>query len=642
MLTEPTERRFSAWRVAGSLWFACVLLMMLLMAMACATVYESAHGSEQAQEMFYRSWWFAMLLALLAVNVLAAVVIRYPFHKRQIGFVLTHGAILVVLLGALLTRYFAVDGRVGLVKGQTIDHFTTKEGVLSLVRNADHQSANVDLRGAAFRGFNVIENPAAPPLSLEGVSAKVIRYLPDSQWAERMANDAPRPHDAVEVSLSADGRNDPTWLFAGQTIRLGAQSVRYRRIPDHGKLMTLLNKKQAAKASRKGEVVVEYDGSTYKMAVEECMKKAAPLGATGLTVRVLRYLPHAVVGPGNKITSASNRPVNPFIEVEIVGPQGREKRKAFARFPDFQSMHKGKMLYPLKLRLMTATTEASMQIEVFSGQNGDLYVRFNPPVEDSSVHKLSPGKAVATPWHGLMFSLLQRFDHARRIRELVPLEHPRETRLPGLLVRLSGRAGSQDVWLQKEQPRTVTVSGSAYVLKYHGKEIPLGFSMTLNDFHIGYYPGGRRPRSFESTISITDPASGDTLKRVISMNHPVKFGGVSLFQSSYDMRPDGAVSYLSVSHDPGTPVVFIGYITMIIGMLTVLGIRMNDRRRMEQSGATAGPANKVAVRGLNPARATATLRDERRGRSSHKANHDGNGRATQRNKRRLGVETSRQ
>ena len=100
-------------RLMSSLWFAAVLLVALLAAMACATVYESMHGTERALWTFYKSWWFELLLALLAVNVAAALVVRYPFSRRQIGFFLTHSGILATLGGALVTKYAGIDGRVG-------------------------------------------------------------------------------------------------------------------------------------------------------------------------------------------------------------------------------------------------------------------------------------------------------------------------------------------------------------------------------------------------------------------------------------------------------------------------------------------------------------------------------------------------
>ena len=134
-------------RSCGSLWFAAVLLMLLMVAMACATVFESTHGTERALAVFYHSRWFELLLGLLAVNVLAAVVVRYPFSRRQVGFVVTHASVLVVLGGALVTKHLGVDGQLGLVEGETASEFydAAVSSLAASNREAGTQ-ASVDLR----------------------------------------------------------------------------------------------------------------------------------------------------------------------------------------------------------------------------------------------------------------------------------------------------------------------------------------------------------------------------------------------------------------------------------------------------------------------------------------------------------------
>ena len=63
------------------------------------------------------------------------------------------------------------------------------------------------------------------------------------------------------------------------------------------------------------------------------------------------------------------------------------------------------------------------------------------------------------------------------------------------------------------------------------------------------------------------------------MNHPTKYGGFSLYQSSYKQADNRMVSVLSVSRDPGLYVVFAGYITTLLGMLIVIWIRLSDKKR---------------------------------------------------------------
>ena len=115
----------------------------------------------------------------------------------------------------------------------------------------------------------------------------------------------------------------------------------------------------------------------------------------------------------------------------------------------------------------------------------------------------------------------------------------------------------------------------------------MGFTLELRKFRIGKYPGETRPRSFESHVTVTDPTTAREQSTVISMNNPSKFGGYSLFQSSYRSAGMGSpqmLSILSVARDPGMPIVFVGYFGTMAGMLVLLGTRFSQRRRRSLPG----------------------------------------------------------
>ena len=563
--------------------------MLLLVAMACATVFESIHGTERALATFYGSWWFELLLWLLAANVSAAVILRYPFSKRQIGFVLTHAAILVTLAGALVTKRSGVEGHVRIAEGDTVDQFNISAQTLTMVNARDGTQSSIDLDAAAFRGFQAVDQPGAPVLSLGDVRARVERYLPDSVWSRRVSDDNPHVRSAVEVSLSPSGQEEPAWVFAAQTAMVASTQVAFRIIADRDELRRLLGEESSAtRPTSKGAVKINYEGAVFEVPLEECLGKVVPLGDTGHSVRVLRYLPHALVGANNRLTNASDRPVNPAIEVEIVGASETERRVAFARFPDFR--HKAHQIEALDLVFVaSADPTPSAPVEVLGGPDGDLHVRFAWEGMPVVSRALRIGAAVESPWPGKKFAVLRRFDHARVEWSLEPADPVREGRIPAVLVTVTSPEESRETWVQKgqHQPERVVVGGTAYELVYGGKQIPLGFALTLDHFRVGYYPGTGRPRSFESQVTIVDPATARAQSRVISMNNPTEYGGYSLYQSRYDLSGDEAVSLLSVSRDPGQLVVFVGYIAMTLGMVVVLGTRIAERRRAPKARALA-------------------------------------------------------
>src|SRR4051794_744718 len=76
----PTPLTFGQrlFRFAASLQLAVGLLSLFALCLATATFIESAYGARIAQELLYRTWWFASLLVLLSINVLCAALKKYP------------------------------------------------------------------------------------------------------------------------------------------------------------------------------------------------------------------------------------------------------------------------------------------------------------------------------------------------------------------------------------------------------------------------------------------------------------------------------------------------------------------------------------------------------------------------------------
>lgn len=579
----------------ASLWIGAVLLVLVLVGLACATLYESRHGTEQALAVFYMSRWFHGLLALLGINVFIALALRFPFTREKIGFVVTHTSILLILIGALVTRLFGIDGQISLMEGASSSELRSAGGErLTLTNQSKGVSASVDLSRSVFGKLAAVDQPKDASATLDGVSAKVVRYLPDSVASTVVQNDAAQPRLAVQVSLSASGQDEPVWVFEGETQRAGKSAVALTLVADQTELQNRLGVTEGKDSQSVGTVKLQIGGGAYEFPVETCTDQAVPVGQSGFSLRVLEYFPHATVGAGGEIHNASSQAVNPAVRVEITGPAGKQTRLAFARFPDFSSMHGEKGADDLKLVFESSgkARSAAAPVQVLTtpapgpGQAGDgeMHAKFTATDGNTTTQKLDIGQAVDTPWPGMRFTVLQRFDRARIKQQLDLPEKIAETRNPAVLLTLSHDGESAELWIPKHQPARVTVNGTPYEIAYADQTLALGFRVTLNKFTVGYYPGGRRPRSFESQISITDAAGGQTLNRIISMNHPTSYGGFNLYQSSYQLSGAKAVSVLSVSKDPGQPIVFAGYIGLMGGMLWVLVVRMRARSRA--TGAT--------------------------------------------------------
>ena len=97
----------------------CLLLFFIIcLVLAAATCLEQARGTAEAHRLVYGTWWFVLLWAWAAAVALA-VLLRWKLYRRMPVFLL-HAALLLILLGALLTRLTAESGTLHLRLDETL------------------------------------------------------------------------------------------------------------------------------------------------------------------------------------------------------------------------------------------------------------------------------------------------------------------------------------------------------------------------------------------------------------------------------------------------------------------------------------------------------------------------------------------
>ncbi len=97
-------------------------MAVLIVVMATGTVIEKFHGSGFAINHVYGTWWFTALWALAAAGLVGMLVVRQSW-RRPVVFTL-HIAVLLILLGALLTKLTGQHGEMTLKPANPISQFT--------------------------------------------------------------------------------------------------------------------------------------------------------------------------------------------------------------------------------------------------------------------------------------------------------------------------------------------------------------------------------------------------------------------------------------------------------------------------------------------------------------------------------------
>ena len=118
-LDGPLRAIDAVYRFLASLKLAVISLSSLAAALALGTFFERSYGTSAAQDYVYQSTWFAVLLAFLAINILCAALIRFPWKRRQTGFVITHLGLLVLIFGSYFSFKTADEGMVVFLEGES-------------------------------------------------------------------------------------------------------------------------------------------------------------------------------------------------------------------------------------------------------------------------------------------------------------------------------------------------------------------------------------------------------------------------------------------------------------------------------------------------------------------------------------------
>jgi len=249
-------------RMLGSLKLAVALLVILAVVCAVTTFVESKRGTELVQWYVYDHPWFAGLLSLLALNVLAATLARFPWNRRQIGFVLTHVGVLMVLIGSLLTYWFGIEGRMAIAEGEQQDSIVLNGRTqVTVYRPGDRKRESLEF---SFYGGPVgwSEDHALDLAEIDGVAVKVLKFYRQAQREERwVADDSDRAPAAMKVAIvDPEGRTlGQRWLQPDQ-FNLKAEVGDQIEIGGGGKIVILESLPHARQEVEFQSVPLEKDG----------------------------------------------------------------------------------------------------------------------------------------------------------------------------------------------------------------------------------------------------------------------------------------------------------------------------------------------------------------------------------------------
>ena len=96
-------------------YFSSSKLLVLLFiifptAMALGTFVESWYSTTVAKILIYNAWWFELIMVLFTVSFVTNIFKYKLLRKEKWSILLIHISLILILVGAFITRYIGYEG----------------------------------------------------------------------------------------------------------------------------------------------------------------------------------------------------------------------------------------------------------------------------------------------------------------------------------------------------------------------------------------------------------------------------------------------------------------------------------------------------------------------------------------------------
>ena len=561
----------------GSIKIAVPLLVMIAGVLAWGTIYEARFGTAAVQRFVYHAWWFQTLLAFLALNLAVAAIERYPWKRRHLPFVLAHIGIILILIGGIIGSHFGVEGQLIIPQGQAVHLLETPGNVLVF-----HQP-NPGLHAIIPTQFEsqawVHEPNATMPIVLgsRAIQVTVDRYYPDAISEEEITDRGSEENPAVHLVLEHQEQQDDVWLLSRNQERFGVgwgdAHVLFLEPGTEEQLHQLLGQTNSPMPPR-GIVSLKLPGMKQPrdIPVPEELKRVLPIEGTPYHITFQEYFPDfAITDQG--LVSRSAQPNNPAVSFTLSGPEGTDAYLLFALHPEFQTVHGFTHPIPAGVRY-THTAHLSFppnSIGLVRSPAGVLMaVLTDAQTGREVINPVDIGRRYTHASLGYQFHVEAYYPRAMVTQRITNRSNEVHTEA----VHLIGHEGTQtaEAWLSLRQTAELALGIEPITVEYRPGQRELPVTIKLLDFRKTDYPGTQMAASFESDVEVSDPQRGIILMRKISMNKPLRYRGYSFYQSSY-VESATPTTVLSVRNDPGTPLVYAGFVIVILGVVSMFVFR---------------------------------------------------------------------
>jgi hypothetical protein len=368
-----------------------------------------------------------------------------------------------------------------------------------------------------------------------------------------------------------------------------------------------------------GEVAVYVGGKRYAVdVIKDNFGKNQPLGDSGYSASVTDYVLHAPPPqlPENHGQQAiASEPIDPQVSFSLTGPSGTKKYLLAAWHPQFMAhldntsgadahgsvtADDPEIWYWHPQTYFTTKDGTRGRLWMIQSPQGDLYARMfqlqQADEKPTQPFEVVVGKELQNFWLNISLTVTQHVPMGTLVNQFRPAHvtaQQMDDHTRAIKVALDIDGTTQETWLERDAgPVELNTSRGPVQLDYGHREYELGFAVGLDHAEQTNDPGSNQAAAYSSEVTLagTDKADGP---HVISMNEPLTVSGLTFYQAGFSDEGGTAFSTLSVRHDPGWIIKYIGCALIVGGIFTMFYMKAYFQKTPAPAVATGfktGPA----------------------------------------------------
>ena len=131
--------------IFSSLSMAIPLMAIYAILIGFATFIENDYGTQAAKTLIYNTWFFNILHLWIAVCLIGMIIKNKLFERKRYSSFILHIALVVIIIGAGITRFYGKEGILNLREGEVASSYKSLENYFNFTIIKDTNQYNISI-----------------------------------------------------------------------------------------------------------------------------------------------------------------------------------------------------------------------------------------------------------------------------------------------------------------------------------------------------------------------------------------------------------------------------------------------------------------------------------------------------------------